>query len=835
MGIKVIQLTSKSHHENLLASLHQMRMQGQLCDVTVQVSYQGEVEEFQAHQLILAASSGYFQKILLSQDANQAKLQLSNMHSSDFSKYLEFVYTGKIEVARNKIGDVQEVARLLDCEGLSVVCGDALSAGVLERPKRKTCGSKVKDGGELPSAEKVDAKKQLLKRQLSPQSPEKHGSKKKLKAKTFQRKTTKQGKKLKLKLAGRKVLQRRLRYPSKEDPKDKNQANESEDRAEEECEPENEEDINEEMEEEQENIQGGASDEVQGLDLEEDAQSNDPQDSLYMDEEEEKEDDEDEEGHSGEDVKRLSKAQFSCNKCQRTFHYEKSYLKHISTYHGVKAHVIHRCETCMQTFANSSNLKIHEKHVHSNERLFACDACSKTFKRKKDVVRHKRQVHERNMRHVCAECGKSLSSKAALLLHERTHTGLKPYECTVCGAKFSQNSALKMHHRTHTGEKPFACDQCDARFSQKHMLAYHKRSHTGEKPFMCESCGKSFASKEYLRHHSNIHTGSKPYKCEHCGRGFAQRNSLNQHLKIHTGERPYSCKACDKHFTQLNALQRHQRIHTGEKPYMCGLCKRTFTDKSTLRRHTMIHGSDAPWKTYLVVLEGNVEEKKPKSPAKEKAEKGGAEEKRSTANKSSSSAATAETSSANDAGKTSTETVMVPTEPVALPADWARHGAITLVSHGGVGAIAVIHTEVPPGTQLQPIVATSSTNTITLDGSAIAVPFSIPVSVAQALSSEAPSSSLSVPTLSVPVSETLLASDISTVSATSLLEAAATQTVLAPPSEHKSNSGNDTLHPDIETVIVGEEVCGKEQTEVPNDGQNKTADEAETTRAQSSV
>uniref|UniRef100_A0A3B3XQI3 GDNF inducible zinc finger protein 1 n=1 Tax=Poecilia mexicana TaxID=48701 RepID=A0A3B3XQI3_9TELE len=705
MGIKVIQLTSKSHHENLLASLHQMRMQGQLCDVTIQVSYQEEVEEFQAHQLILAASSGYFQKILLSQDANRAKLQLSNMHSSDFSKYLEFVYTGKIEVARNKIGDVQEVARLLDCEGLSVVCSDALSAGVLERPKSKTCDSKVKDGGgELPGAEKVDAKKQPLKRQLSSQSPKKQDRKKKLKAKTFQRKTTNQVKKLKLKLAGRKVLQRRLRYSLKDDPKDKNQANESEDRTGEDSEPENEEDLSEE----QENIEGRASD---NLDFEEDAQSNDPQDSLYVDEEEE-EDDEDEEGQSEEEVKRISKAQFSCNKCQRTFHYEKSYLKHISTYHGVKAHVIHRCETCMQTFANSSNLKIHEKHVHSNERLFACDSCSKTFKRKKDVVRHKRQVHERNMRHVCAECGKSLSSRAALLLHERTHTGLKPYECTVCGAKFTQNSALKMHHR----------------------------------------------------------------------------------------------------------------IHTGEKPYMCGLCKRTFTDKSTLRRHTMIHGSDVPWKTYLVVLEGNVEEKKPKSPTKEK---GGSEEKRSTASKSSSSPVPT-VHAVDDADKSSTETVVVPTEPVTLPADWARHGAITLVSHGGVGAITVIHTEVPPGTQIQPI----GTSTITLDGSAIAVPFSIPVSVAQTLSSEAPSGSLSVPTLSVPVSETLLASDIST---TSLLEAAAAQAVLAPPSENNPTSESDKMHPDIETVIVGEGLHGKEQEQLLDDGQNKTADEAETTKDQSSV
>ncbi|CAH8602528.1 unnamed protein product [Dicrocoelium dendriticum] len=81
--------------------------------------------------------------------------------------------------------------------------------------------------------------------------------------------------------------------------------------------------------------------------------------------------------------------------------------------------------------------------------------------------------------------------------------------------------------------RKFICRYCCKAFSLMNVLKVHERIHTGEKPYICEICDKAFNQSGSLNRHKNTHMkrscNNRSYSCRFCPRQFLHSSQLQEH------------------------------------------------------------------------------------------------------------------------------------------------------------------------------------------------------------------------------------------------------------------------------------------------------------------
>ncbi|XP_077437168.1 zinc finger protein 131 isoform X2 [Vanacampus margaritifer] len=256
------------------------------------------------------------------------------------------------------------------------------------------------------------------------------------------------------------------------------------------------------------------------------------------------------------------------------------------TVEGEPENCVH-CPVCHKVFKSKYYLKVHNRR-HTGEKPFGCNKCGKHYFRKENLLIHELRNCAATQTFTCQTCSTSFLGKEELRAHVVSHAEQMPYKCSLCAELFMFKKHVMYHMmKVHGFPKPHACPQCPKTFWTRYELRVHESSkHRGEKPFVCEECGHRASSRNGLQMHIKaIHRNERPFLCSICGHAFSQKNNLNMHLRVHSGEKPYQCHLCGKTFRTQASLEKHHRTHTGERPFPCDVCEQRFTEKGALLRH----------------------------------------------------------------------------------------------------------------------------------------------------------------------------------------------------------------------------------------------------------
>ncbi|KAM7349588.1 uncharacterized protein ACRADG_008459 [Cochliomyia hominivorax] len=226
--------------------------------------------------------------------------------------------------------------------------------------------------------------------------------------------------------------------------------------------------------------------------------------------------------------------EYACEECPKIYPYRKQLEEHVNEIHNG-----YKCSQCDKRFHLLHHLRRHEL-LHTTEK-FPCPiaSCGKIYKAAEYLKRHL-EVHTLPRTFVCdyENCSKSFETQTRLNVHKKNHyekgkvnkTG-KKFVCDTCGYICSVSTHLLIHQRRHTGEKPFECEHCEKRFVSKSALTVHKVKHATSRDYVCEICQATFADRRNLKRHLYIHSDERTFQCKFCDKAFKQPHCLGAHIK----------------------------------------------------------------------------------------------------------------------------------------------------------------------------------------------------------------------------------------------------------------------------------------------------------------
>jgi len=251
--------------------------------------------------------------------------------------------------------------------------------------------------------------------------------------------------------------------------------------------------------------------------------------------------------------------------CEHQFSHFKGLVRHERTH--VDACI---CILCGQPCWSPAGLIDHCDTQHALKSRYICRVCGFYNYTEINLKLHTVQVHMKGTKeYECPHCPYKSTNNSTFSAHVRNHNSAASYVCEECGKECATPQSLSTHRRSHqpTSTFPYACTYCPKRFPHVSLLQIHERVHTGEKPFQCNDCGQCFGSQSSLiKHNRNIHTPEEqmPYKCNECGKTFskARRKVYFGHLKQHSGIRDHVCPLCNAAFSSRGYLGNHfKKVH----------------------------------------------------------------------------------------------------------------------------------------------------------------------------------------------------------------------------------------------------------------------------------